>query len=381
MTMYHSIIGRTPGRTLSVTYSDGDIATVPESHESFEQLLNLINSGAEEDEVRNLIDIILGAGKRLTQLSERVSFKGRTLFFDGDPIDGALVDTIIELVAAGTDDEKLHSVVNFLEKVKTNPNITTIDGLYKWITNGDLVIHPDGDFIAYKGCQGKGDQRTSQSFGTAFVDGEEITGYIPNPDGAVVSMPRSTVDDGSYNMCSTGLHIATHGFAQGFAHGEVILVKVNPRDVVSVPSDESFKKLRVCRYKVLHAVAGRLDGRVYVQPELEPETEDQTPEEFKAAAEEVIDEETWNAAHDAVGDTPFTVTPADEDNDEEIAEIEDLLKPVHEYGTVDAEEPEKAPEEPQEPLRESNGRFTKAGAAHEAKAALRDALGRFIKNK
>jgi hypothetical protein len=416
-----SMTGTSPYRDLSVTYNVSDFATIPETHEQFQKILDLLLSGSATDEkVAELVDVFKGAAKRLTVLSERVSTRGRELLFDGDPIHGEIVETILDLVASG-DADKLKSVVNFLEKVKTNPDIRTIDGLLKWINNKDLIIAEDGDFLAYKGCRGIGDQRTSKHSGKAFVNGEEITGFIPNPDGAVVSMPRSTVDDGGYNMCSTGLHVATHSFAKNFSSGDgdTVLVKINPRDVVSVPGDESFQKLRVCRYTVLHAVAGRLDDKIYVQPALEAPSEE-TLEEAKAAAEEVVaDDEFYDAQaklEDALGiddsfyeddeDTDEVYIEDDEDEEspklEELAsrpspfeaptvdEIKELLKPVYEYGSVEYYEAkekgeefevaEKAPEKPQEPLRQPNGRFTKAGALYEAKAAQRDALGRFKKN-
>lgn len=424
-----SVTGKSPKRVLSVSYLDtGDIATIPETHEAFQQIIDLTLSGAGDDEIRDLVNIVLGAKKRLTTLSERVSIQSNELFFDGDPISGALVETIIELF--GKNSSKLGSVVNFLEKVKTNPDISSIDGLWKWIERGDLVLTEDGDFLAYKGMSGTGAARTSRSSGKAFVNGEEVEGQIPNPDGAVISMPRSKVDDGGYQACSTGLHAATHDFARGFAQGgDVVLIKVNPRDVVSVPKDESFQKLRVCRYTVLHAVSGRLDGRLYVQPELAPER----------GADEVIDKETWDEAHEAASALWSGTTLGDEedvageierddesevlqdklnealgiddsfyedDDDEESPKLEALAErepvwtdepaeddvPVENPFEED-EKPEKADvhesirkdlaaatESVQKTLRDANGRFTKEGARHEAIAGKRDALGRFIKN-
>lgn len=393
----YSIVGRSPNRTLSVTYSsDGDIATIPESHEAFGQLIKLLVAEAPEDEIRGLVDIFLGASKKLTALSERVSVRGNRLLFDGDPINGTLVEYILELHAHG-ESEKLGAYVNFLEKVKTNPAIETIDGLWKWIQHGDLTVTPEGDVLFYKGCIGNGDARTSSSQGTAFVDGEEITGKIPNPDGAVVTMPRSTVDDGGWSMCSTGLHVATYAFASGFARehgnggGDVVVVKVNPRDVVSVPNDSSFQKLRVCRYTVLHAVEDRLNTRVYEQLSLD-----------EAEPEALWNQSTLGDEEDVAGD------PEQEEWDEygNADEPEDVLDELEEDGTLDridngvepeeAEQPrkltvdelaealglneaEKPSEEPQGPLRDSSGRFTKSGALKEALASKRDALGRFIK--
>jgi hypothetical protein len=256
--------GTTPDRTLSIIYATGDTATVPEVHSRFDELVTLLLSGADDDEVSDLVDVMLAVTKRLEQLSERVSIRGRSVYFDGDQLRGELSDVLVELFEAGNP-ESLRPVVNFLEKAATNPSGKSIDDLYRWITKGDLIIHEDGDFLAYKGTRtGQDGLRTSISEGTAFVNGEEFTGHIPNPDGAVITMPRSDVDDDEGVACSTGLHAGTASYAFRFANDDTILVKINPRDVVSVPTDSSDQKLRVCRYVVHEVVEARQESRLWL---------------------------------------------------------------------------------------------------------------------
>ena len=376
MTMF-SVTGRTPQRDLSVFYADGDNATVPESHPQFAELLERVMHGADDEEVRSLVDVILGAAQKLTLLSERVSTKGRSLFFDGDEIHGVLVDTIVETIANGESD-RLSAVVNFLEKVKTNPDIRSIDDLYRWITNGDLLIHEDGDFLAYKWTRGHGSERKSVNEGNATVDGEEITGQIPNYDGATVTMPRSRVDDNEDVACSTGLHAGTHGYTEWFGSGdgETVLVKINPRDVVSVPSDHSSQKLRVCRYVVQHVVAGRLDNKIYVQPEAlwdqstlgdeEDRDEDDgldldtNPDYF----EDDYLEEEFDEDED---EDEATFTQAGTLTSEGLTTVQTINGPIM---VIDAEEPAEAPEKA---VRNSKGQFT----SDSVKFAVRDSLGRF----
>jgi hypothetical protein len=278
-----SMAGNTPDRTLSVIYATGDTATVPESHDRFEDLVDLLLSGAGDEEVSELVDVMLAVTKHLAQLSERVSIRGRTVLFDGDPLRGELADVLFELFEAGNS-EALRPVVNFLEKASTNPSSRSVDELYRWITKGSMIIHEDGDFLAYKGVQVLGDDSlVSFTSGTAFVNGEEITGPIPNPIGGVVTMPRSSVDDNMHEACSTGLHAGTYEYATKFLgwhqqSGCLVLVKINPRDVVSVPTDDLDQKLRVCRYVVQEIIASRRESRVfYEQPQPVDETEDQSP--------------------------------------------------------------------------------------------------------
>lgn len=282
MTMF-SMAGNTPDRTLSLIYTTGDTATIPESHDRFTELLDLVLSGADDELVKDLVDTMFAVTKRIAQLSDRVSIRGRQVFFDGDAIHGALSEVLADLFEAGNP-ESLRPVVNFLEKASTNPSGKSVNDLYRWVTKGDLIIHEDGDFLAYKGCRvGTDGVRTSiHDSGTAFVDGEEITGYIPNPDGAVVTMPRSDVDDNMHEACSTGLHAGTHAYAQKFLgwHSgltEMVLVKINPRDVVSVPTDDLDQKLRTCRYVVQEIVEERRSSRLYVQEKLPESVEEDIP--------------------------------------------------------------------------------------------------------
>lgn len=291
MTMF-SMAGNTPDRSLSLIYATGDTHTVPESHPRFTELLHLVLSGADDEMVKDLVDTMFAVTKRIAQLSDRVSIRGRQVFFDGDAIHGALSEVLADLFEAGNP-ESLRPVVNFLEKASTNPSGKSVDDLYRWVTKGDLIIHEDGDFLAYKGCRiGTDGVRTSiHDSGTAFVNGEEISGYIPNPDGAVVTMPRSDVDDNMHEACSTGLHAGTYAYARKFlswhsgAPTEMVLVKINPRDVVSVPTDDLDQKLRTCRYVVKEVVEERRSSRLYVQESLPETVEEDVPD----AAQPVVD--------------------------------------------------------------------------------------------
>ena len=63
-------------------------------------------------------------------------------------------------------------------------------------------------------------------------------------------MPRGEVQHDPESGCSTGLHVGTYAYAQGYARAALLTVHVNPRDVVSVPTDCDAEKMRVCRYVV-----------------------------------------------------------------------------------------------------------------------------------
>jgi hypothetical protein len=71
-------------------------------------------------------------------------------------------------------------------------------------------------------------------------------------------MPRNAVCDDAEVGCSYGFHAGSHKYASTFGGGDskLLIVKINPADVVSVPKDCDCQKLRTSRYEVLKEATG-----------------------------------------------------------------------------------------------------------------------------
>ena len=68
----------------------------------------------------------------------------------------------------------------------------------------------------------------------------------------MIEVERNGVCDDKNIGCSSGLHAGSVQYATDFgAGGKVVLVEINPADVVSVPEDCNCQKLRACKYKVV----------------------------------------------------------------------------------------------------------------------------------
>lgn len=273
MTNY-KLSGDNKGESLVVIYDGEDPVTVPGTHPKFDEILTLLRGGkAHDDEVEALVNENHAMARKLAFVTERVSVTPYAAFFDGDPLNPVMTSVILDLYNEGKE-EGLKAVANFLDKASQNVSMESVEALYQWIRNGDLVLKPNGNFVAYKGVQKIGEEVVSISSGTAWVDGVRHKGHIPNPVGSVISMPRSEVNADGKIGCSTGLHAGTYSYASGFGRGILLLVEINPRDVVSVPDDFTFSKLRVSRYTVLEHIGGRLDTRLYPEVAEEDPTED-----------------------------------------------------------------------------------------------------------
>lgn len=243
LSMMTAQIGDTKVVTVVV---DGIPYSAADSHPNYKEIVRL---ALEDDEsVKDLFDVSVAVAKKFDQLSERVSVHDGRVYLDNEEVPSALNAQIVEFYQEGLDFTPL---VNFYEKLAQNPNKESIEQLYAWLDAHKFTITPEGDILGYKGVQKNNDGTyESVNHGRAIVNGQEYNGAIPNTIGDVVTMPRGDVQFDPGVGCSTGLHVGTWNYASGWSRGAVLEVAVNPRDVVSVPTDCGAQKLRTCRYVV-----------------------------------------------------------------------------------------------------------------------------------
>lgn len=174
------------------------------------------------------------------------------VYRDGLPVHNVVSDRIREFQETGLPYEPL---VKFLENLMSNPSERAISELYKFLENKHLPITEDGHFLAYKSVLGDYMSVTSGSRPARVSnDGGKswkiYTGHLPNNIGNIIEMDRSDVDDNPNQECSFGLHTGSIDYVNDFSGSKKIIIKVNPRDAVSVPHRDA-QKLRVSRYEVV----------------------------------------------------------------------------------------------------------------------------------
>jgi hypothetical protein len=227
------------------------------THPNFEQILGAAQ--AADPDVLDLFDVERTVATHFEQLSERVSVAHGVIYLDGDPIDNALTEQVLAFLDAGVTDWQ--PLVNFFEKVQANPNTHSREQLYAWMrADSTLTITSEGNIVGYKGVRKDGDKLVSVRSGPGIVNGEAVFGSLDNSVGNIVEMPRSTVQHDPSVGCAVGLHVGTWSYASSWAQGAVLKVLVDPRDVVSVPTDCSAQKMRVCRYTVLEVAETRYES-------------------------------------------------------------------------------------------------------------------------
>jgi hypothetical protein len=170
------------------------------------------------------------------------------VFVDGDAIQSVVAERIINFLADGVD---CLPIFKFITRLQLNPSKRAVDELYTFLEHKHLPLTETGTFLAYKAVRND------------FTD--KHTGKFFNGVGEVLFMPRNKVDDDKNVGCSYGFHAGTLKYASEFAGGNdrLVLVEIDPADVVSIPTDCEFQKLRTCRYKVVAEYERPLVEHVY----------------------------------------------------------------------------------------------------------------------
>jgi hypothetical protein len=276
MSSYTYTLVRDEDGDLNLTLVAGGefLPPIREDHPNWQQIFNavVVEGNADLEEIQTLLDLAADAARKFEPLSDRISVKDGRVYVDHDEVDNALTSQILRFMA---DDLPFGPLVRFFENVLANPEPHSRDQLCDWLGRYSFAITDDGRFVAYKGVKAspkKGVSWESIFSGPAIVDGEEHeSGPVPNNVGSVVEMARSAVQHDPSNPCSTGLHVGTFSFARGmYSSGTVLEVHVNPRDVVSVPTDCDSQKMRVCSYEIIRdGVTSKIeDALVLTNPDV-----------------------------------------------------------------------------------------------------------------
>lgn len=176
----------------------------------------------------------------------------QTLSYLGRQIPSDLHARIIAMAEKGEDPTPF---MRFWENLAENPSYRSVNQLYPFLHHKGIPIDADGMILAYKGIT------------RDFLD--KFTKTIDNSVGAVVKVDRHLVNDDPDEPCSSGLHAGAEAYAKDWAgpNGRVVIVRINPRDVVSIPKDSSYQKMRCCRYEVIGLYGDRLSSTVHREDE------------------------------------------------------------------------------------------------------------------
>jgi len=253
------------------TFCNGRDYIVGKDHKFYNECLEALKQSNVEDFVKfanlkqtiqNFVD--QGSGQSFVTINDGV------VYYKGAELHNSVCERILDFIKEGLDHTPL---VKFIDKLMRNTSLRCVDNLYSFLERKCLPIDQDGDFLAYK--------RVTDDYKDFH------TRTIENKIGTEVEMPRNKVDDDFRNECSHGLHVGAKEYVSDFYsnQGRVLLVKVNPENVVSIP-DYDKTKMRVCKYFIVEELDKSVFGidkpyydtsnkiNSYVQNEIDDEDDD-----------------------------------------------------------------------------------------------------------
>lgn len=235
----------------------GEAYTFDKNHHNYNALIRHLKSGNVEH-----FEAAYDVASSVEHFCDGyVHVKNGTLNWNGIPMPELFTDRILDMKKEGFD---FDSMLNFMCNLNDNPSDKSILELFDFMQNKNLPITQDGHFLAYKAVR---------------PDFKDIySGSIDNSVGEVVEVDRSKVDSNRNKHCGAGLHVGAIDYVTSYggisldSHdnndsdggNQIVICKVNPADVVSVPSDARFQKLRACRYEVVAIFEDVFDKSVEV---------------------------------------------------------------------------------------------------------------------
>jgi hypothetical protein len=222
-------------------FVNGKAYTASKDCPNYDQILDSIRN-EDWDSFVHLLDVAKAINTYAA--GSGIAVTDGQITYDGEPVHNYLADKIIDFMNEGLPYKPL---LAFLGNLLENFSMTAREELYLFLEKGEMPITEDGCFLAFKKVRG---------------DFKDIhSGTFDNSPGQILEMHRYNVDDNRNNLCSAGLHFCSIDYLPCFgndSHGtdKVVIVKINPKDVVSIPVDYQFTKGRTCKYEVLCEYTG-----------------------------------------------------------------------------------------------------------------------------
>ena len=237
---------------------DNQSYTVGYDHPNYLAIKECVNN----NDVENIVSLMDIPSAIEDYAEGKVTVTDGVLRYDDEEIHNTLTDRIMGMMRDGFAFEPM---IKFLANVLENHSNRAVQELYTFLEHKNLPITEDGCFLAYKAVTSDYKDKWSQT--------------IDNSVGETVSMQRRKVNDDCGVGCSDGLHCGALDYVEGYRsehNGDrVVIVKVNPKDVVSVPTDCECQKVRTCEYQVIADYEGPLKSLLHKSVDGEAWTEDE----------------------------------------------------------------------------------------------------------
>ena len=215
------------------------------SSPNFARIKALLISG-RHDEVLPLLD----TRKQIEKMGNGdLTITGNDVLFRGHSIPNYQKQKLLSMFRDGH--KTIDPYKRMIERLEGNISFRAKEEFPRFADSQEFPITEDGYILAWRGLR-EDYYSVSGNTSTRVLKGKvDKGGHIYNGVGEEIEVERSDVDDNCNRTCSYGLHVGAFSYARSWSRGKVVLVKFDPKDVVSVPTDCNGQKCRVCHYWVV----------------------------------------------------------------------------------------------------------------------------------
>lgn len=222
----------------------GRMRTLNSTHPNFsavrEALKNYGLYGASpelEARIADLVDIPQFIAK---VTAGRVKVGDNAVYFDDKEVHGVIAKRLLGMLGHGFN---ISPLARFLDRLMANPIPTAADELYLWMEQSELPLTDDGCFLAFKKVR---DDYKS------YHDGQ-----TDNSIGSKLPLlSEDSYDTDRRRTCSSGYHFCSFNYLHSYYgdKGRVVICKIAPEDVVSIPHGYNNAKGRAKTYEIIGEV-------------------------------------------------------------------------------------------------------------------------------
>ncbi|NBR07294.1 MAG: hypothetical protein EBT92_16230 [Planctomycetes bacterium] len=230
-----------PGQSVTVMLP-GKTLTAKSDHPKFADIITLLGEPNGDTKVLESLFDLAKPVREYVGLNGKLTVVNGAVLFNGVPVHNYTTEKILQFMELGL---PVSPIINFLERLLNNPSKRAVEELYRFLVHRNMPLTHDGKFRAYKGVR------------SDYMD--KYTGTVSHHIGAKPTMLRNEVNDDARVACSNGFHAGSLNYANDYAgpEGRLMVVEIDPADVVSVPFDCDGQKLRTASYLVVDELKDR----------------------------------------------------------------------------------------------------------------------------
>jgi len=230
-------------------FINNKLEIITSEHMNFEIIKDILQNKSDHSEVIELISTISSIDNKIKENENtkiKIDRKKYKIVYNDLNIKGALFDKLVSIIDQGLN---IQSFEKFLMKLDKNPKKEVFKEVYTYLENNNMPITQDGNFLAYK--------KITSDYKDCY------TKTIDNSLGKVVQMKRENCNSHPHHTCTEGLHVCGYNYLSSFYGDKIIICEINPADIVAIPEDYNYSKMRVCKYKVIDEIINPDDQSLF----------------------------------------------------------------------------------------------------------------------